>query len=184
MEKETGFNSSRGDALVNIKADHGNTVGDSGVPDGRPATTYNTKNDRLLRQSKSKRWISLFNFTTRKHLIPLISALTLTVAAGVLVPVSAIFLGKLFDAFSNFGADNSTGDELLEKVADNCIVLVSIGAATWVLNGGYFTLWLTFGELQARSVRELLFEDMLQKELEWFEMRKDGIGGFLPRLQT
>lgn len=174
--KETGFDASHGDTLVDIK--------DTDVTNEMPAEPSSKNQNTQRRRQPKSNWLSLFNFTTRKHLVPLSLALFLTIAAGILVPVSAIFLGKLFDAFSGFGAGIITGDELREKVVQNCLFLIGLASATWVLNGGYFTLWLAFGELQAKSVRELLFDDMLRKDLEWFEMRKDGMGAFLPRLQT
>lgn len=184
-----GSDASRGDSLADIK--DAATVRDSEITitttttDEKPAAEASpkTKSPRRRRRLRSK-WMSLFNFTTRKHLVPLLSALFLTISAGILYPVTAIFLGKLFEAFSSFGAYKTTGDQLLERVVNNCIVLLALGSATWVLNGGYFTLWVAFGELQARCVRELLFEDMLKKDLEWFEMKKDGMGAFLPRLQS
>lgn len=187
--KEIGLDISRGDALVEIKGttttmrDFEDTTINPTPAGDSPAKPSKRPGFWRRRQLKSK-WLSLFNFTIRKHLVPLLSALFLTIGAGILLPVTAIFLGNLFDAFSNFGAEKTTGDQLQERVVNNCIILVALGAATWVLNGGYFTLWVAFGELQAKCVRELLFEDMLRKDLEWFEMRKDGMGAFLPRLQT
>lgn len=186
--KEMGLDVSRGDILVDIKdtttmTDVEVTSINTTATGELPAESSKRPSFWRRRQLKSK-WLPLFNFTIKKHLVPLLSALFLAIAAGILYPVTAIFLGKLFDAFSNFGAEKTTGDQLLERVVNNCIVLLALGAATWVLNGGYFTLWVAFGELQAKCVRELLFEDMLRKDLEWFEMRKDGMGAFLPRLQT
>lgn len=44
--------------------------------------------------------------------------------------------------------------------------------------------WMTFGALQAREVRDRLFQDLLDKEVEWYETHTSGIGALLPRLQT
>ena len=50
--------------------------------------------------------------------------------------------------------------------------LIALGAATWLVKGGYFASWPVFGELQAQSVR--VFEmnsSKLLRNLEWFETR-------------
>ena len=52
--------------------------------------------------------------------------------------------------------------------------LIALGAATWLVKGGYFASWPVFGELQAQSVRNELFENLLRKDLEWFETRTSG----------
>jgi ATP-binding cassette subfamily B (MDR/TAP) protein 1 len=69
-------------------------------------------------------------------------------------------------------------------VSLDALALVGLGSASWLLNGGYFMLWLAFGELQAKSVREKLFDGMLEKDMEWYDMRKNGIGALVPRFQT
>ncbi|KAK2761305.1 hypothetical protein FQN54_001827 [Arachnomyces sp. PD_36] len=181
-----GVDLSPRDTLVDIKETTTTRRGNTETMDSIPAQTYTSTSTPTPTSTSTPKSniLSLFNFTTRKHLPPLLSALTLTLAAGILVPISAIFLGRLFDAFSSFGSGTINGDALADRVSANCIILVGLGAATWVLNGGYFTLWVAFGELQARVVREEMFADLLRKDLEWFEMRRDGMGSFLPRLQT
>ncbi len=129
-------------------------------------------------------WRSLFNFTTKKHGIPLLFALILSVASGIIIPALAIFLGGIFDSFTSFGAGTLSGSGLVKKVSIDGLALVGLGSASWLLNGGYFMLWLAFGELQAKSVRDKLFDGMLEKDMEWYDMRKNGIGALLPRFQT
>jgi ATP-binding cassette subfamily B (MDR/TAP) protein 1 len=43
---------------------------------------------------------------------------------------------------------------------------------------------MAFGELQARTARREIFDSMLEKEMEWYDSREDGIGSLLIRLQT
>ncbi len=133
---------------------------------------------------QTAKWRSLFNFTSRTHILPLVIAILLAIASGIVIPGLAYFLGKIFDSFTAFGADKLTGNGLRRKVTHDCIALAGLGSASWLLNGGYFMFWLFFGELQARNVRDKVFNGMLEKDLEWFEMRKSGIGALLPRLQT
>ena len=45
-------------------------------------------------------------------------------------------------------------------------------------------MWLAYGELQAKSARDRLFHGLLEKEIEWYDLRMNGIGALLPRLQT
>ncbi|KAI9762777.1 MAG: hypothetical protein M4579_000129 [Chaenotheca gracillima] len=129
-------------------------------------------------------WRSLFNFTTKKHAVPLTLAITLSIISGIIVPTMSIFLGKIFNSFTDFGGGVLTGDELLSKVSLYGAALVAVGGAGWVCNGSYFTFWLIFGELQAKSVRDKLFDDMMEKDMEWYDVRKIGIGALIPRLQA
>ena len=138
--------------------------------------------------AKSKKaitsWRALFNFTDQSHLIVLTPAVLLSALSGVLLPAVAILMGKYFDALAKYGAGTITDHELVQKVLFITYGLIAIGAATWLLKGGYFTLWLVFGEMQAKRVRDNLFQSLLLKDLEWFEMRSSGVGSLLSRLQT
>ena len=129
-------------------------------------------------------WRALFNFTDRAHLIILIPALILSAVSGILPAALAIFLGKYFDALANFGAGAINDHELVQKIQTSTYGLIAIGGATWLMKGGFFTLWLIFGEMQAKNVRDILFQCLLQKDLKWFEMRSTGVGSLLSRSQT
>lgn len=129
-------------------------------------------------------WLFLFTFTSRSHLPLLTLALILSVASGIAVPVLAVLLGKLFDCFTNFGAASHSGSELVSKVSRWDIAMTALGCASGLLNAGFFMLWLAFGELQAKSVRDKLFGGMLEKDMEWYDMRKDGVEALIQRVQT
>lgn len=139
-----------------------------------------TDTDRV----KSPGWRSLFNFTSRTHLFPLSLALIFSVASGIIIPVLAVLLGKLFGLFTDFGADKINGSELVKRVSVYGIALVGLGSASGLLNAGYFMIWLIFGELQAKSVRDKLFDGMLEKDMEWYDMRRNGVETLTSRLQT
>ena len=128
-------------------------------------------------------WRSLFNFTARPHVLPLLLALTLSVASGIITPALSIFFGKVFDCFTSFGAGTISGSDLLKKVSTYGLALVGLGSAGGLLNAGYFMFWLLFGELQAKSARDKLFDGMLEKEIEWYDMRKTGVDTLISRLQ-
>ena len=128
-------------------------------------------------------WGSLFSFTSRTHALPLLIALILSVASGVIIPALAVFLGKIFDLFTNFGAGKIGGSNLVGRVSTYGIALSGLGCASGFLNATYYGFWLTFGELQAKSAREKLFDAMLEKDMEWYDMRKSGIDTLISRLQ-
>ena len=129
-------------------------------------------------------WRCLFSFTNKLHLIVLISSTTLSVASGAIVPLMAILLGKVFDSFTEYGTKKISGDVLTNKIASDVYYLLSLGGASWILNGSFFVTWLVFGELQAKRARDKLYVGMLEKEMEWYDMRKAGINAMIPRIQT
>jgi ATP-binding cassette subfamily B (MDR/TAP) protein 1 len=141
------------------------------------------EHDRQPRKAITS-WRALFSFTDRTYLFILTPALFLSAFSGILLPVVAIFRGKYFDALANYCAGTINDHDLVQKVLLNTYGLIAVGAATWLLKGGYFTVWLVFGEMQAKTVRDKLFQSLLLKDLEWFEIRSSGVGSLLSRLQT
>jgi len=47
----------------------------------------------------------------------------------------------------------------------------------------FWSFWMTFGESQAKSARDWMFEGKLDKGMEWFDVQQDGIGALLIRIQ-
>ena len=135
-------------------------------------------------QAKNAQWGALFNFTTKAHILPLLIAILLSISSGIVVPALAIFLGKLFNLFTEFGAGKISGSELVHRISTYDIYMLGLAGASMLLNAGYFGFWLYFGELQARNVRDRLFDGLLKKDMEWFDMRTAGVNTLLSRLQT
>lgn len=135
-------------------------------------------------QSIKPRWRSLFAFTTRPHLLPLCLALILSVSSGVVSPVLSYLLGRVFDCFTNFGIGKYGGPELIRNVSKYALGVTGLGVASGILHAGYFGFWLMFGELQAKGARDSLFGSMLEKDMEWYDMRRDGVEALIQRLQT
>ncbi|KAG9949804.1 putative ABC transporter, partial [Aureobasidium melanogenum] len=125
-------------------------------------------------------WRALFFFTTKSHLTCLFIGLAAAIAAGGITPAQSYLLGKAFNAFTN----SSSPSAVLSSVTNYTIYLVALGVASWLVHFVFFSAWLAFGELQANSARERLFLGMLDKEIEWYDMRKNGIGALIPRLQA
>ena len=129
-------------------------------------------------------WSSLFIFTTKAHIFTLLAALVVSIISGLIIPTLALFLGMIFNSFTEYGTGSITGDKLLASVSRNVTYLAILASANYVLSSGYFILWLIFGELQAKSAHDKVYNDMLRKEMEWFDMRKAGVSALMPRLQT
>src|ERR1700742_303774 len=127
-------------------------------------------------------WRSLFSFTTTSHLPVLVPAILCSIAAGGLQPATAFFFGKFFDSFSGFVAGSFDGQAFMAKSFSSLSALVAIAAATFLLKGALFSLWLLFGEMQAKRVRQLLFATLLDRNIEWYEAQSNGVGTLLIRI--
>lgn len=138
------------------------------------------KDDPLFTAS----WRSLFAFITREHTRSIVCAILITVIAGILKPAAAIFYGKIFTSLANFGSGLIGGKETLHEVSIWCIALTSLGIAAWIVEGALLSSWIIFGELQAKTVRQQMFAGMLDREMEWYDLREDGVGSLLIRIQT
>ncbi|PBP26345.1 bile salt export pump [Diplocarpon rosae] len=129
-------------------------------------------------------WCSLFGFTTKQHSAALAIALVSTIFSALLKPTAAIFYGKIFSVLTKFGLGTLSSRETIDGISGWCTALAGLGAAAWIVEGAFLSSWMAFGELQARSVREYMFTGMLDKEMEWYDLRQDGIGSLLIRIQT
>jgi ATP-binding cassette subfamily B (MDR/TAP) protein 1 len=129
-------------------------------------------------------WRALFFFTTKSNLPILITGIVFSLIAGASVPVNAWIQGKIFESFSLLGASQLAGEKVYDENKKYVLYFVALAAATWFVNTGEFACWMSFGELQAKSARDRLFHGLLAKEIEWYDVRKHGIGALLPRLQV
>jgi ATP-binding cassette subfamily B (MDR/TAP) protein 1 len=129
-------------------------------------------------------WKSLFNFTTRKHLVFLFLAVISAAASGFVIPINAYLLGKIFAAFTNFGSQESDVNEFKNELNKYVIYIVVIASAAWFFNSLSYLFWCIFGDLQAGSARERLFKALLERPTEWYDMRSDGISGLTVRILT
>jgi ATP-binding cassette subfamily B (MDR/TAP) protein 1 len=139
--------------------------------------------DQEHEPSQQAGWKVLFGFTTRKHIPMLISGILIAIFAAATLPAMAVFFGLIFRQFSDYGAGKITASELLHNASNLCIYLTALCIACWFANSIYFSVFLAFGELQARSAREKIFNHLLQKNLEWYDMRENGTAAFLPSVQ-
>jgi ATP-binding cassette subfamily B (MDR/TAP) protein 1 len=162
-------------------------AGDWIVPIERQLTLQDDFQSRTTRRDEpaaTPTWRSLFTFTTRGNWMSIMTFGTGTIVAGVMKPASAIFFGDIFSVLSKFGAGTLDAKATLHQTSIWCIVLVALGIGAWIAEGIFFSAWIIFGELQAQVVRTKLFDALLEKEQEWYDLREDGIGSLLIRIQT
>lgn len=129
-------------------------------------------------------WKALFFFTTRQHLVPLTLGVFCAVVAGVSSPAQSVLLGKAFGLFTKYAAGKISGHDLMKQEMRYVYYMLAIGVGSWLVHFFFFALWLAFGELQAKSARDRLFQGLLEKEIAWYDVRKSGIGALIPRLQA
>ncbi|KAK3075923.1 ATP-dependent permease [Teratosphaeriaceae sp. CCFEE 6253] len=146
-----------------------------------PATK---SDDSSSEEAQAAPWKALFFFTTKANLPVLIAGVTCSVIAGAASPIQLYLTGKLFEGFTSYASGAWTAEELMHEQTKYVIYLVAVAGATWLFFSLEFMLWLAFGELQAKSARDRLFHGLLEKDIEWYDMRKNGIGALLPRLQA
>jgi ATP-binding cassette subfamily B (MDR/TAP) protein 1 len=128
-------------------------------------------------------WKALFSFTTRNHIWVLSTTLVGAMIAALTLPAMAIVFGQIFRQFADFGAGKLSAAAFLDKVSKYCTYLVLFGGLSWLANSIYFMSSLTFGELQARSARDRIFNALLEKNIAWYDTRDTGIVALLPGVQ-
>lgn len=151
--------------------------------DSEMASDTKTPQHNSIGMSKPS-WKSLFGFTTRKHLPTLAVGAGAAFLAGCVTPALAIFLGNVFDLFTSFGAGQMQSDTLMSQIVMNCLGMVGLGAAGWLLNGAYFGIFVAFGEIQAWDIRRMVLVSLLKRDIEWFEAQHEGSGAFLSGIQA
>ncbi|KAK4635206.1 Alpha-factor-transporting ATPase [Fulvia fulva] len=129
-------------------------------------------------------WRCLFAFTTRANIPLLVAGIFCSFAAGFMGPAVNFVVGKVVGGLTNYQSGSMDGDKFLREQTKWVLWTVAISAGSWIFGALEFLLWMSFGELQAKSARDRLFHGLLGREVEWYERRKNGIGALLPRLQA
>ena len=129
-------------------------------------------------------WRSLFAFTRRDHWPSLIYAVSTTILAGLIKPALSVLYGKIFATLTQFGGGKLSSKATLHDISTWCLAATALGIGAWIAEGGLMTMWIIFGELQAKTVRLGMFASMLDKDMEWYDSREEGIRAFLIRIQT
>jgi ATP-binding cassette subfamily B (MDR/TAP) protein 1 len=113
----------------------------------------------------------------------LFGAMLSALVAAATLPVFAIIYGLIFRDYTDFGAGKLDSNALRSSVTRYCLILTGIASINWTANSIYFFFFLTFGELQARSARNRIFDALMSKDMAWYDTRETGTAAFLPAIQ-
>ncbi|KAI9654169.1 MAG: hypothetical protein M1831_005523 [Alyxoria varia] len=170
--------------MVSAPSPHGREDQEEKSSDSNRIIAKKSKKDRREPAKPKAGWKALFAFTTGRHATPLGVAIGFALASGIIPPAFAILLGKIFDQFTDFGAQRLTSAEFEHRMGSLSTYVTVVGAASLILNGCFFMVWVMFGELQAQVCRMNIFEGLSQKSIEWYDMRKSGTGALITRIQS
>lgn len=126
----------------------------------------------------------LFSFTRWNQVGPLIAALAASAAFAAIRSIYPIFLGKIFNIVSDFGAGRRSGSETLHEISHWSQILIGLGVMNCLSGSAFLALWVIFGELQAKSIRQDIFKSLLSKKISWFDSLDQGTSSLLVRIQT
>lgn len=129
-------------------------------------------------------WRSLFTFMTRKHLPVLACGISMCLVNGAIAPLNAIVTGAIFQSFTDLGGELITAERFRHDVLRSVFILIGLAGATCIFGSCLFAIWITFGELQARSARLQLFDVLLFSPVMFYDKLRKGVGAISPRMQT
>lgn len=128
-------------------------------------------------------WKSLFLFTSRGSIPIFSAAIILTVITGLVLPGMAILMGRIFGSFASFQSGLLNADEFLIKIKQDVLFLTALGGGSWLMGGTFFAAWMGYGEMVAQTLRSQIFDEMIEKDPDWYE-RKKGVSALVTRCQT
>lgn len=138
----------------------------------------------LRRSTRKPRWLAIFDFTQAHHLWFLVPAVIVTACSASVGPAAGVFIGRFGDAVAQFGGGLIDSATLRERTKPTVNAFITLGCVSLVLSAMMYASWTGFGEMQAKRVREDLFRNLLEKDLDWFEARESSVASVLTRLQT
>ena len=117
----------------------------------------------------------LFSLIPRqKFLILLIPAILSSMASGGIAPFMTIVVGQAFNAFAQFPSSSpataAAKSTLLDKVGLSCLELIALAVGSIALGSLTSCLWIWVGETNAMSVRKVVYESVVRKEMVWFDL--------------
>ncbi|KAL7944886.1 P-loop containing nucleoside triphosphate hydrolase protein [Trichoderma barbatum] len=145
------------------------------------SSTHHQPTDTKLKRLSFKH---LFAFTRWSHAGPLIAAVIASAAFASIKSVQSILLGTIFGVISDFGAGHRSGSDTMDIISHWSLILLGIAVANWLSSTAFLALWVIFGELQATSVRQDIFESLLSKKISWFDSLDQGVSSLLVGIQT
>lgn len=129
-------------------------------------------------------WKVLFGFTTTRHVPVVLCGLLSTTVAALTMPAFAVLYGLIFGQYTIYGAGLTDSHALMSNMTKYCIILAGICTLNWIANSFQYFCFLTFGELQARSARNRIFDALIKKDMAWFDTRETGTAAVLSTVQA
>ncbi|VDB92539.1 Bgt-4528 [Blumeria graminis f. sp. tritici] len=133
---------------------------------------------------KLQTWISLISFTKIRVTRTFIIAITTTMVSATLRPVATIICGNIFGIFALYGSGTIVSSQMLDSVSTSCKVLIVLSGLSWVVEAGFMSSWIAFGEQHAKEMRNRLFSAMLKRNIKWYDLRTEGLDTLLARIET
>jgi ATP-binding cassette subfamily B (MDR/TAP) protein 1 len=134
-------------------------------------------------QKSSSPWKHLFAFTTPRQAGVIACAVVTAAVVAAGKTVYTVLLGKIFDISTKYGSNLLGGQETLTQISQWLAYLTVLGVAVWLSSSLDMALWITSGELRAVTARKTLFSTMIQKEMDWFDSRGDGMSSLVIQTQ-
>jgi ATP-binding cassette subfamily B (MDR/TAP) protein 1 len=146
--------------------------------------TISTSATDKSEETEKPPWRALFFFTTSSNVPVLVLGILLSIAAGAMSPAQSYVVGKLFNGFMSYATGSLKLHEFVHYEKKYIYYLLAVSAGAWLFNFLEMMVWIAFGELQAKSARDRIFHGLLKKDIAWYDLRKNGIGALLPRIQA
>lgn len=160
----------------------------SPVIPGTSVSESDTKNtgdpEAIVSHPAKSSWKHLFAFTKWSHAGTLATALAASAITAGLKTALTVVLGIIFNVIADYGMGESSGPDTLASISSWAVIIVGLGVGNWVANSAFLALWIIFGELQAASVRRIIFSSLLSSDMAWFDSHEQGVSSLVVRIQT
>lgn len=132
---------------------------------------------------KNRPWQILFEIS-RKYYFHLLLSLTSTAISAMMYPAAAIICGRMFGSLNQYNSGSISSPQMSEDISILCFSLAILGCLSWIIECGFMSSWIVYGEGQAMKTRRRLFKALVNKDMAWYDLREDGIGSLLVRFET
>eukprot|EP01022_Parablepharisma_sp_SALTPOND_P020295 TRINITY_DN364_c1_g1_i1.p1 TRINITY_DN364_c1_g1~~TRINITY_DN364_c1_g1_i1.p1 ORF type:complete len:1324 (+),score=185.08 TRINITY_DN364_c1_g1_i1:6701-10672(+) len=111
---------------------------------------------------------SLYRFAGGTEKILIFIGIIASICVGVCGPLISVFFGAAINGFS----PTNSPDTVLDKVAEQCLLMVYLGIFAFVTSALVEATWTATGERLGVKVRTLYLQSVLQKEVSWFDTNR------------
>ncbi|WWD10364.1 hypothetical protein V865_008499 [Kwoniella europaea PYCC6329] len=156
-----------------------NSQEDSGPTDKSlfsPTSSTSSKLPKLPIDPVRPTFRGLFALSTpREYLLFLIPAIIFSILSALIAPYMSLVIGDAFAIFAAYPfftelATDSDKSILKDGVRDTSLKLTIAGILGVIFNYFKGTFWVWYGESVAAKLRELVYEGVQNKSMEWFDL--------------